>query len=94
MEVCSEQSSRHGYVAHAEDWYFQGELNVLSWHGQRLRARRSSPLHFAALIASKCFLQPIAELPKHQAEISAWRFVEKFDDARAEVLPRFINRAG
>ena len=23
---------RHGYVAHAEDWPFQGELNVLSWH--------------------------------------------------------------
>jgi REP-associated tyrosine transposase len=23
---------RHGYVAHAEDWRFQGELNVLSWH--------------------------------------------------------------
>jgi REP element-mobilizing transposase RayT len=23
---------RHGYVVHAEDWRFQGELNVLSWH--------------------------------------------------------------
>jgi len=23
---------RHGYVAHAEYWHFQGELNVLSWH--------------------------------------------------------------
>ena len=23
---------RHGYVAHAEDWRFQGELNILSWH--------------------------------------------------------------
>ena len=23
---------RYGYVAHAEDWYFQGELNVLSWY--------------------------------------------------------------
>jgi hypothetical protein len=23
---------RHGYVVHAEDWRFQAELNVLSWH--------------------------------------------------------------
>jgi hypothetical protein len=23
---------RHGYVARAEDWPFQGELNVLNWH--------------------------------------------------------------
>jgi hypothetical protein len=23
---------RHGYVAHAEDWPYQGELNVLQWH--------------------------------------------------------------
>ncbi len=23
---------RHGYVAHAEDWSFQGELNILRWH--------------------------------------------------------------
>jgi putative transposase len=23
---------RHGYVAQAEDWHFQGELNVLTWH--------------------------------------------------------------
>jgi len=24
--------ARHGYVARAEDWHFQGELNVLKWH--------------------------------------------------------------
>jgi putative transposase len=23
---------RHGYVAHAENWPYQGELNVLEWH--------------------------------------------------------------
>ena len=23
---------RHGYVAHAEDWRYKGELNVLEWH--------------------------------------------------------------
>jgi hypothetical protein len=23
---------RHGYVAHGEDWPYQGELNVLLWH--------------------------------------------------------------
>jgi putative transposase len=23
---------RHGYVAHIEDWCFQGELNILRWH--------------------------------------------------------------
>ena len=43
-------------------------------------------------IASKCFLQPIAELTKHEAEISAGRFFEKFDDALAEVPPGFIDR--
>ena len=58
------------------------------------KARRSSPLHFAALISAKCFLQPIAELAKHKIEISAGRFLEEFDDALAEVLPGFINRAG
>ena len=45
------------------------------------------------LIASKCFLQPVAELTKHETEISAGRLFEKFDDALAEVLPWFINRA-
>ena len=23
---------RHGFVSHAEDWPYQGELNVLEWH--------------------------------------------------------------
>jgi hypothetical protein len=46
------------------------------------------------LIASKCFLQPVSELAKHEAEISAGRFFEKVDDTLAEVLPGFINRAG
>ena len=23
---------RHGYVACAEDWPYQGELNILEWH--------------------------------------------------------------
>jgi hypothetical protein len=46
------------------------------------------------LIASKCFFQPIAELTKQETEISAGRFLEKLDDALAEVLPGFINRAG
>ncbi len=46
------------------------------------------------LIASKCFLQPIAELTKHETEISPGRLFEKFDDALAEVLPGFIDGAG
>jgi len=48
----------------------------------------------ALLIAIECFLQPIAELTKQEIEISAGRFFEEFDDALAEILPGFINRAG
>jgi len=35
------------------------------------KARRSSPFHFAVLIAAKCFLEPNSELTKKQTEISA-----------------------
>src|SRR5215510_1641011 len=46
------------------------------------------------LIAAKCFLQPISKLTKQKLQICARRLLEKFDDARAEVLPWFNNRAG
>src|SRR6188472_3056704 len=59
------------------------------WGSQEL-----APPFFVALIAAKCFLQPIAKLPKHEAEVSAGRFFEKFDDTLAEVLPGFINCTG
>jgi hypothetical protein len=55
--------------------------------------RAESILPFV-LIVSKYFLQPISELTKHQLQICAGRFLEKFDDALAEVLLRFINCAG
>ena len=45
------------------------------------------------LIASKCFLEPISELTKQEAKIRAGRFLEKFNDALAEVLFWFVNRA-
>src|SRR5262249_47900163 len=46
------------------------------------------------LLASKCFLQPCAQLSKEQTEISGGRFLEEFDDALTEVLSWIINRAG
>jgi len=31
-QYVSNNPVRHGYVARAEDWAYQGELNVLEWH--------------------------------------------------------------
>src|SRR5207244_2840353 len=46
------------------------------------------------LTAAKDAFQPIFELAKEKLQVSAGRFLEEFDDARAQVLLRFINRAG
>jgi hypothetical protein len=31
-QYVSNNPVRHGYVRRAEDWPYQGELNVLEWH--------------------------------------------------------------
>src|SRR4030095_12333022 len=57
-----------------------GRLEISDW----LTGDKVSSTH-SLLIASKRFLEPIAELTKYETEISAGRFLEEFDDALAEV---------
>jgi putative transposase len=33
-EYVASNPVRHGYVSHAEDWPYRGELNVLEWHDE------------------------------------------------------------
>ena len=67
--------------------------------GEALRRRRMHGLAVpsithALLIAAKCFFQPTFELAEEETEISAGRLLEKFDNARTEILTRVINRTG
>jgi hypothetical protein len=45
------------------------------------------------LVVTKCFLQPAFELPEEQSHVGSGRLLEKFDDARTQILPRVINRS-
>ena len=40
------------------------------------------------LITAKSFFQPPFELTKKESEVSSGRLLEKFDNARTQVLPR------
>ena len=44
-------------------------------------------------MAAKCFLEPVFELTKQKLQVRTGRFLEKFDNARAQILFRLIDRA-
>jgi len=59
-----------------------------------VKARGARPsISKARLIAAKSFFQPAFELTKEEPEVGSRRLLEKFDNARTQILSGVINRS-